>query len=123
MTRQGNEQAAANVEMMSGLETEAEVTRISFAPIEDVPKQIGTGTYVGTVVEFTGVPSGYLLVLFDEESAEGIAEALMPMAPDGEGRDAGCEVAALQSSEMGRPLYERLGFETVVRYHQYEPER
>jgi hypothetical protein len=35
---------------------------------------------------------------------------------------AAIEVAALQSSEMGTPLDERLGFETVLRYHHYEPE-
>jgi GNAT superfamily N-acetyltransferase len=32
---------------------------------------------------------------------------------------AGCDVAALQASEMGRPIYERLGFRTVVRYMAY----
>lgn len=32
---------------------------------------------------------------------------------------AGCDVAALQASEMGRPTYERLGFRTVVRYAAY----
>jgi GNAT superfamily N-acetyltransferase len=32
---------------------------------------------------------------------------------------AGCEVAALQASELGRPIYERLGFRTVVRYAAY----
>ena len=31
----------------------------------------------------------------------------------------GCDVAALQASEMGRPIYERLGFRTVVRYAAY----
>ncbi|MFB6139574.1 MAG: chemotaxis protein CheC [Halosimplex sp.] len=82
MTKDGTQQAAANVEMMTGIETEAEVTRLSFAPIEDVPKQIGTDTYVGTVVEFTGVPSGFLLVLFDEASAVHIAEAMMPVEMD-----------------------------------------
>jgi chemotaxis protein CheC len=85
MTRSGTERAAANVEAMAGIETEAEVTQISFCPIEDVPKQVGTDTYVGTVVEFTGVPSGYLLVLFDEASAVTVAEALMPVGGDGEG--------------------------------------
>jgi GNAT superfamily N-acetyltransferase len=29
---------------------------------------------------------------------------------------AGCDVAILQSSDMGKPLYERLGFRTVVEY-------
>ena len=31
----------------------------------------------------------------------------------------GCDVAVLQASEMGRPIYERLGFRTVVRYAAY----
>jgi GNAT superfamily N-acetyltransferase len=36
-----------------------------------------------------------------------------------DGVDAGCDVAALQASEIGRPIYERLGFRTVVRYAAY----
>lgn len=31
----------------------------------------------------------------------------------------GCDAAALQASELGRPIYERLGFRTVVRYAAY----
>ena len=85
MTRKGTEKAAENVEMMSGIATEAEVSQISFAPIEDVPKQVGNETYVGTVVEFTGVPSGFLLVLFDETSAVNVAEALMPVETESDG--------------------------------------
>ena len=36
-----------------------------------------------------------------------------------DGVDAGCDVAALQASEMGRPIYKRQGFRTVVRYVAY----
>jgi GNAT superfamily N-acetyltransferase len=36
-----------------------------------------------------------------------------------DGASAGCDVAVLQASEMGRPIYERLGFQTVVRYAAY----
>lgn len=85
MTCDGTQRAADNVEAMTGIETEAEVTQLSFAPIEDVPKQVGTDTYVGTVVEFTGVPSGFLTVLFDEDSAAHIAEAMMPVAVEADG--------------------------------------
>jgi two-component system chemotaxis sensor kinase CheA/chemotaxis protein CheC len=82
MTRQGTEKAAENVQQMTGIETEAEVSQISFVPIEDVPKQFGEELYVGTVVEFTGAPSGFLIVLFDEQSAVTVAEALMPVEMD-----------------------------------------
>jgi GNAT superfamily N-acetyltransferase len=32
----------------------------------------------------------------------------------------GCDVAALQASDMGRPIYQRMGFRTVVRYVSYK---
>ena len=85
MNRQGARTAAAHVGEMTGIDVSAEVTQISFCPIEDVPRQVGEETYVGTAVEFTGLPSGYLLVLFDEPSAVNVAEALLPVAPDGDG--------------------------------------
>ncbi|WEL16852.1 MULTISPECIES: chemotaxis protein CheC [unclassified Halorhabdus] len=85
MTREGTRQAAENVSMMTGIDVEAEVSQINFARIEDVPKQVGTDQYVGTAVEFTGLPSGFLLVLFDEASAKNAAEALMPTEVDGDG--------------------------------------
>ena len=85
MTQRGTAKAAANVAQMSGIETDAEVTQISFVPIEDVPKQFSDETYVGTAVEFTGAPSGFLLVLFDEQSAITVAEALMPVEVDSPG--------------------------------------
>jgi len=36
-----------------------------------------------------------------------------------DGTAAGCDVATLQASEMGRPIYERLGYRTVVEYLGY----
>jgi GNAT superfamily N-acetyltransferase len=41
-----------------------------------------------------------------------------------DGVRAGCDAAILQASEMGRPIYERLGYRTVVQYLGFgEPQR
>ena len=37
------------------------------------------------------------------------------------GRDLGCEVGVLQASEMGKPIYARMGFEETVRYRMLVP--
>jgi hypothetical protein len=36
-----------------------------------------------------------------------------------DGSVTGCDVAAVQASEMGRPIYHRMGFRTPVRYATY----
>src|SRR5262245_30488672 len=40
-----------------------------------------------------------------------------------DGLAVGCDLAALQASESGRPIYERLGFREDVRYVSYLPRR
>jgi len=37
------------------------------------------------------------------------------------GQDRGCTIGVLQSSEMGLPLYQEIGFETVVTYEFFQP--
>ena len=84
MTKHGAEQAAENITTMTGLETDVEVNRMSFVPIDDVPATVGDRRYIGTVMEYTGKPSGYLAILFDQPSAEAVVDALVPMATEGE---------------------------------------
>lgn len=99
MTRTGAERAAANVTAMSGIETTAEVARLSFVPIEDAPNQVAAGTYAGTVSRFSGTPSGHAVVLFEESAARQIAEALLPGDGESGGELTGRHEAAL--TELG----------------------
>ena len=48
----------------------------------------------------------------------GLGEALTWAAVRG-GAERGCTVASLQASELGRPVYERMGFRLVVEYAHF----
>ena len=45
--------------------------------------------------------------------------AAITQAAINRGAEAGCELAVLQASEMGKPVYERMGFRTVTSYRTY----
>lgn len=57
----------------------------------------------------------------DGYRGRGIGEAVTRRAID-EGTRMGCELANLQASEMGKPVYERMGFREVSQYRTYLPE-
>ncbi|RDI70768.1 chemotaxis protein CheC [Halopelagius longus] len=78
MITDGAEQASEDLTAMTGSDTTVEVSRLSFVPIEAVPMELTEETRLGVVLEFEGLPSGYIAILFDEESADNLAESLMP---------------------------------------------
>jgi chemotaxis protein CheY-P-specific phosphatase CheC len=78
MITEGAGQASNDLTAMTGIDTDVDVSRLSFVPIEGVPMQLTDEARRGVVLEFTGTPSGYIAILFDPESAESVADALMP---------------------------------------------
>ena len=82
LAKRGSANAADNIGMMTGLETTVDVSRLRFVPLADVPSEVGTEPHAGTVFELQGKPSGYLAILFSEESAAAVAEAMLPTEPD-----------------------------------------
>lgn len=74
----------------------------------------------GLLIQTGDVAGVYSIGVVDEFRRRGIGEAISWMVLRA-GREAGCQVGVLQSSETGYPLYKRMGFETVVTYHQFEP--
>lgn len=75
----------------------------------------------GTLIRTGDVAGVYTIGVREAFRRRGIGEA-MSWAVLRAGREAGCTVGVLQSSEMAYPLYEEMGFEPVVTYHLYEPE-
>jgi GNAT superfamily N-acetyltransferase len=86
------------------------VVYVGYADGDPVVSGLGwrTGRTIG-VYSIATVPSarrrGYGAAMTARVAADGVVE--------------GCDVAALQASDMGRPIYQRLGFRTVVRYTAY----
>ena len=78
LAKEGAGNAADQIGMMTGLDTNVDVSRLRFVPLAGVPKQVGNDQFVGVVFALTGLPSGYLVVLFGEASATTIANAMMP---------------------------------------------
>ncbi|MFB6146722.1 MAG: chemotaxis protein CheC, partial [Halobacteriaceae archaeon] len=77
--------AADHLTSMTGIETEVEVSRLSFVPVEDTPGHVGNTVYAGVVLELDGTPDGYIAILFDEPSARRVVDALIPTDPPEEG--------------------------------------
>jgi chemotaxis protein CheY-P-specific phosphatase CheC len=102
LAKQGAANAADNIGMMTGLETSVDVSRLRFVPLADVPAEVGTEPHAGTVFELRGEPSGYLAILFEEESAAQIAASMLPTEPDeplgGMAENALCELGNVMTS-------------------------
>ncbi|NHN40103.1 chemotaxis protein CheC [Halorubellus sp. JP-L1] len=89
MAKQGAKEVASNITTLTGIDTEVEVRRLNFASLEAIPEEIDDEMLVGVAHELDGNPSGYLLFLFDEQSAREVVEATVPSPPDDEFGDLG----------------------------------
>jgi len=102
LAKQGSTNAADNIAMMTGLDASVDVSRLRFVPLADVPAEVGTEPHAGTVFELRGEPSGYLAILFEEESAAAIAASMLPSEPDeplsGMAENALCELGNVMTS-------------------------
>ncbi|OIB57067.1 chemotaxis protein CheC [Natrialba sp. SSL1] len=85
MAERGAEEVAKTATTLTGIETSVEIRRLNFVSLETIPEQVPDERLVGVAFEFDGLPSGYLLFLFDEESANEIVDAMVPMEVDEDG--------------------------------------
>ncbi len=72
------------------------------------------------LVPSSGVAGVYWVATLETHRGRGLGEALTWAAVRG-GQLKGCRAASLQASEMGEPVYKRMGFRTTVQYLKYGP--
>lgn len=80
----------------------------------------GEAVACGTLIRTGDVAGVYTIGVLPEYRRRGLGHALTATVLRA-GRADGCEVGVLQSSEMAVPLYEAMGFETVVGYRLFSP--
>jgi GNAT superfamily N-acetyltransferase len=95
---------------------------------EDLVGTPGASVYVGytdgePVTTGLGVRTGrtigvYNIATIESARGRGYGTAMTVRIVD-DGAAGGCDVAILQATDMGKPIYERLGFRTVVEYSGY----
>jgi len=85
LTREGTRAAAERITAMTDIETTTEISGVTFTPIDDISGQLSDGEYVGTTATFDGTPSGVVVVLYRESTAQEVAEAMLPMETSEEG--------------------------------------
>ncbi|WP_254862458.1 chemotaxis protein CheC [Halovivax gelatinilyticus] len=101
MAEQGAQEVARTATTLTGIETTVEIRRLNFVSLEAIPEEVANDRLVGVAFEFDGMPSGYLLFLFDETSATEIIDAMVPM-------DTGTSEPG-EFDEMGRSAIKELG--------------
>jgi N-acetylglutamate synthase len=76
---------------------------------------------VATSLRFTtsGISGLYFVSVLPEFRRRGFGEAMTRRAAV-DGRREGCTTSYLQASEMGRPLYERIGYRTIEEYELWK---
>ena len=82
---------------------------------------VGGAVVATSMLIATGAVAGiYWVATLEEQRGRGYGEALTWAAITG-GREFGCGIASLQASNLGRPVYARMGFEHVIDYQNLLP--
>ncbi len=81
---------------------------------------VGDEAVATSMLTATGRIAGvYWVATLEAHRRRGYAEALTWAALDA-GRALGCTIGSLQATELGRPVYARMGFEQTAEYVQFE---
>ncbi len=78
----------------------------------------GRAVVTSALIESDGVAGVYNVATLPEYRKRGLGEAMTWHAVR-EGLMRGCVIGSLQASEMGRPVYARMGFRDIARYETY----
>lgn len=104
MVEEGAKGAASHMEMLTGTDTNVDIRHLNFVRVDSIPKELADQSVVGVAFTYDGLPSGYLLFVFAEDSARRIVGHLLPNSDEREdlldetGQDALKELGNIMAS-------------------------
>jgi ribosomal protein S18 acetylase RimI-like enzyme len=87
-----------------------------FVPLVGYEGDEPVATSAATVAD--GITGIYMVGVMPKSRRRGYGEAITWAAAQ-VGREKGCEVSYLQASEMGLPVYKKMGFKVVTQYPEW----
>ncbi|MWG33045.1 chemotaxis protein CheC [Halomarina oriensis] len=88
MAHRGAETVAENLTKMTGIDMDVDIRRINFVSLDAIPEDVPAEPQVSVAFGFDGLPSGYLLFLFSERSANQLVEATVGESANDDGLSA-----------------------------------
>lgn len=82
MVEEGAKEAAKSMGKLTGCDTSVEIRHLNFVRVDQLTRDLADEPRIGVAFEYDGLPSGYLLFLFTEESAAELVRELVPNPPD-----------------------------------------
>lgn len=77
MAKEGGNTVADHLSQMTGMQTEMEITKINFIDIPDIKTHVGHEKQIGISIEMKEPPNGYILFLFNADSAKELAHGMI----------------------------------------------
>jgi chemotaxis protein CheC len=104
VAQRGADRVSRDLTQLSGMETTVDVRRVSFVALDAIPGAVPKDELASVAFSFDGMPSGYLLFLYDRYSARKLVETMVGEAPEeglGDlGRDALQEASNIMASGL-----------------------
>lgn len=101
MAEHGATEATRSLSKMTNIDMQVDIRRVNFTSLDAIPGGVPKEQQVSVAFSFAGMPSGYLLFLYDEESVQQLVESTVGASDmDDFARDAVKELSNVMASGL-----------------------
>ncbi len=83
VAQRGADRVSGDLTQLTGMDAAVDVRRVSFVALDAIPGAVPKDELASVAFSFDGMPSGYLLFLYDRYSARKLVETMIGHEPEG----------------------------------------